>query len=80
MPNEIQCPRCDSPLTDDELRSLRGKYHRRIGGQPPAPPRKLSDVDRAKIREAYADGMTVEELARGFGVSPRTVYRALEES
>lgn len=75
MPN---CPHCNHPLTDQELRSLWGAHcsaQRKAdkGGAP----RKLSPKQRADIRRLRAAGATHQALANRYGVSRATILREL---
>jgi DNA invertase Pin-like site-specific DNA recombinase len=48
----------------------------RLGGRPP----KLTEAQRAEIREAGRDGMPhtlADKLAKHYGVSRRQIYRTL---
>jgi Mor family transcriptional regulator len=60
----------------DAMRKLIAEY----GGQQLYIPRarRLEDADVVELRELKAGGMHVNELARRFGVSARTVYKALK--
>ena len=42
--------------------------------------RKLTDVERRQIIEARAGGAPAADLARRFGVSPRTIYNTLNRA
>lgn len=61
-------------------RTREGVAHARSEGRVAGPKPKLSTEQVRLVRKAVADGESVASLARTFGVSRQTVYRALAHS
>jgi len=61
-------------------RTREGVAHARSEGRVAGPKPKLTTEQIRLVRKAVADGESVSALARTFGVSRQTVYRALEKS
>lgn len=58
--------------TNAGLQAARARGH--LGGRPP----KLSEKDKARIRELYRDGtLSVQEIARQYRVARNTIYSAI---
>ena len=58
--------------TNAGLRAARARGH--MGGRPS----KLSEKDKARIRELYQDGtLSVQEIARQYGVARNTIYNTM---
>lgn len=60
-------------------RTREGVAHARSEGRVAGPKPKLTAEQVRLVRKAVADGDSVASLARTFGVSRQTVYRALEK-
>ncbi|WP_122943026.1 recombinase family protein [Brachybacterium sp. EE-P12] len=58
-------------------RTREGVARARAAGKRPGPRPKLSDEQISAVRAAVAGGETVSAVARSFGVSRQTVYKAL---
>lgn len=61
-------------------RTKEGMAHARSQGRVPGPKPKLNAEQIKAVRAAVADGQTVASVARSFGVSRPTIYKALEET
>lgn len=61
-------------------RTREGVAYARSEGRVAGPKPKLSTEQVSLVRKAVADGESVASLARTFGVSRQTVYRALEKT
>lgn len=61
-------------------RTKEGMAHARSQGRMPGPKPKLNAEQIKAVRAAVADGQTVASVARSFGVSRPTIYKALEET
>src|SRR5699024_990461 len=59
-------------------RSREGVARARAAGKRPGPRPKLSDEQISAVRAAVAGGETVSAVARSFGVSRQTIYKALD--
>ena len=59
-------------------RTREGLARARAAGKRPGPRPKLSDEQISAVRAAVAGGETVSAVARSFGVSRQTVYKALD--
>ncbi len=60
-------------------RTKEGMAHARSQGRVPGPKPKLSDEQIAAVRAAVGEGQTIASVARSFGVSRPTIYKALED-
>jgi len=58
-------------------RTREGLARARAAGKRPGPRPKLSDEQVSAVRAAVAGGETVAAVARSFGVSRQTIYKAL---
>lgn len=61
-------------------RTREGVAHARAEGRVAGPKPKLTPEQVRLVRKAVADGESVTSVARSFGVSRQTVYRALEKA
>lgn len=59
-------------------RTREGVARARAAGKRPGPRPKLSDEQISAVRAAVAGGETVSAVARSFGVSRQTIYKALD--
>ncbi|WP_065573824.1 recombinase family protein [Micrococcus luteus] len=59
-------------------RTLEGVVRARAAGRRPGPKPKLTPEKVAAVRAAVAGGQSVSSVARSFGVSRPTIYKALE--
>lgn len=59
-------------------RTMEGLERARAAGRRPGPKPKLNTELEEAVRAAVADGQTVSAVARSFGVSRPTIYKALE--
>ena len=60
-------------------RTKEGMAHARSQGRVPGPKLKLNDEKIQAVRAAVADGQNIASVARSFGVSRPTIYKALED-
>ena len=60
-------------------RTKEGMAHARSQGRLPGPKPKLNDEQIQAVRAAVADGQNIASVARSFGVSRPTIYKALED-
>lgn len=60
-------------------RTKEGMAHARSQGRLPGPKPRLNNEQIQAVRAAVADGQNIASVARSFGVSRPTIYKALED-